>query len=407
VDNLNILQLNEDKLRNGIIEYAQLDCKILYLILMKFNSLIFDLYNLNINNYPTLPSLAFGIFRSKYLSKNTVPLITGQLFKDINQSYTGESTEFILPYGENLFYYDINSLYPYSMLKNNMPLGNIKAFEGDIFKKDPKALGFFEAIINTPNKLNIPVLQIHNNNKTISPLGRFKGWFFSEELKFARDNFGYNFEILRGYTFDDHNILHDYVNDLYNLRLQYDKSHPMNFIAKILMNSVYGRFGLKPILNEFIIIDKDDLDDFIDTSDINELFYLENKILLSFLDKNKINNNLQKSIASSEDIKSNIAVARAVTAYSRIVLSEIKKFCLDNNIKIFYFDTDSIFIDQPLPENLISKNIGQWKLEATIKEAVFIAPKVSGYIDNNGQEVVKFLIIYGSLIKLYSIYFLH
>jgi hypothetical protein len=40
----------------------------------------------------------------------------------------------------------------------------------------------------------------------------------------------------------------------------------MNFIAKILMNSLYGRFGLNPILPENILIDKDDLDDFIDSS---------------------------------------------------------------------------------------------------------------------------------------------
>jgi hypothetical protein len=31
---------------------------------------------------------------------------------------------------------------------------------------------------------------------------------------------------------------------MYNLRLQYPKSNPMNLIAKLLMNSLYGRFGM-------------------------------------------------------------------------------------------------------------------------------------------------------------------
>jgi len=69
VNNLTIEELNNNKLREEIIKYCNLDCKILYDILIKFNQFIFDLYELNINNYPTLPSLAFGIYRSKYLNK--------------------------------------------------------------------------------------------------------------------------------------------------------------------------------------------------------------------------------------------------------------------------------------------------------------------------------------------------
>ena len=31
---------------------------------------------------------------------------------------------------------------------------------------------------------------------------------------------------------------------MYKLRLEYSKSDPMNLIAKLLMNSLYGRFGM-------------------------------------------------------------------------------------------------------------------------------------------------------------------
>lgn len=40
------------------------------------------------------------------------------------------------------------------------------------------------------------------------------------------------------------NIFKEYVDTLYNLRLQYSKSEPLNYIAKILLNSLYGRFGM-------------------------------------------------------------------------------------------------------------------------------------------------------------------
>lgn len=57
--------------------------------------------------------------------------------------------------------------------------------------------------------------------------------------------FGYTFEILRGYQFKKGYIFKEYVNKMYNLRLQYDKGHPLNLIAKLLMNSLYGKFGMK------------------------------------------------------------------------------------------------------------------------------------------------------------------
>jgi hypothetical protein len=153
------------------------------------------------------------------------------------------------------------------------------------------------------------------------------------------------------------------------------------------MNSLYGRFGLNPILNNNIIINKDELDEFVDTSVINEIIDFDDKLLVGLIHKDKISNNLQETFA--QEIKSNVAIASSITAYSRMVLSNIKKYCLDNDINLYYFDTDSIFIDKPLPDHMVGKEIGLWKLENIIKEAVFIAPKVYGYIDIEGNEIVK------------------
>lgn len=357
VDNLNVTELNDYALRNEIIAYASLDCKILFDILIKFNQLIFELYNLSINKYPTLPSLAFGVFRSKYLKPDTIPLIKGQPFHNIKNSYTGGSVDVIINHGFNVYGYDINSLYPYSMSIFDVPMGDMKAFTGNIWNKFPDALGFFEVIVDAPKDLNIPVLQIRHNNQTISPVGKFKGWFFSEELRNAIDKFGYKIEILNGYIFDRGNIFKNYVTDLYNLRLTYDKTHPMNLIAKILMNSLYGRFGLNIILNNFIVIEKNELDDLVDHNVINDLIDLDHKFLISVLD-----DSFENSLISSFDtnVKSNIAVASSITAYSRMILADIKKYCLDNNITLFYFDTDSAFTSHPLPDHLVGKDIGQW-----------------------------------------------
>jgi len=65
--------------------------------------------------------------------------------------------------------------------------------------------------------------------------------------------------------------------------LNYPKSDPMNFIAKILLNSLYGRFGMDDNLSEIMVIDKDYYSDFENKffdnieklTDIGEYFLIE------------------------------------------------------------------------------------------------------------------------------------
>ena len=95
--------------------------------------------------------------------------------------------------------------------------------------------------------MKYPILQIHykgeNGIRTISPIGKFCGWFFSEELKNSL-KFGYKIKVLRGYQFFRGNIFNGWLEEQYKLRTSYPKSQPMNYIGKILLNSLYGRFGM-------------------------------------------------------------------------------------------------------------------------------------------------------------------
>ena len=106
-----------------------------------------------------------------------------------------------------------------------------------------------------PDNIKHPILQIHHDNMTISPTGSFSGMFYSEELNNAI-KLGYTIKILRGYYFSKYeNLFQDYIGTLYNLRLEFDKTHPMNYTAKLLMNSLYGRFGMSYQLSKTRVID--------------------------------------------------------------------------------------------------------------------------------------------------------
>jgi hypothetical protein len=163
-------------LKDETIKYCIQDCVSLYQVLSTFNQLIFEKYNLNINNYPTLSSLSFGIYRAHYLKDYKIPLIGGQILKDIREGYFGGHTDVYKTTGENLYVYDVNSLYPYVMSKYPMPVGNIKYFEGDIYKTEDKPFGFFLAEITAPDYLNVPILmtkaKINNTLRTLAPLGK-------------------------------------------------------------------------------------------------------------------------------------------------------------------------------------------------------------------------------------------
>lgn len=68
----------------------------------------------------TISGLALNLFLSKYY-KNNIPLINKKsIYTDLKPAYYGGMTEVYIPHGKNLFYYDINSLYPYASLNKQI-----------------------------------------------------------------------------------------------------------------------------------------------------------------------------------------------------------------------------------------------------------------------------------------------
>lgn len=209
-----------------------------------------------------------------------------------------------------------------------------------------------------------PILQIRHKTasgiKTISPVGTWNMWIFSEEM-YNAEKYGYKFNILSGYKFNKEVVFKDYVDYLYQLRIQYSKLDPYNLIAKILLNSLYGRFGMKEVNIKYEIISREEFSK-IEITLIKDYIEIENNILVG----------LHQETGDSS-INVSIAVAAAITAYSRIHMTKFKN---DPNIKLYYSDTDSVFVDKPFDPSLIdSKILGKLKLEYICEEAVFLGPK--------------------------------
>jgi len=340
-------------LRTETIKYCEQDCKTLYQIINIFQIKILKLFRLDVLKYPTLSALAFAIFRSKFLKDAKISIIEGELFNELKEAYTGGAVDVYKPYsekGKKVYRYDVNSLYPYVMQSFNMPVGNPTFFEGDISLVGPgssynlinKLFGFFE--LEAPKSMKVPLLQTRlktkNGDRTVAPLGTWRGTYFSEEL-FNAAKYGYKFKILRGYLFEEANIFKDYVEHLYNLKVNSLKDSPDYIISKLLLNTLYLRFGMKPHMETHLIVVSAETLKLNATKVITNVVDLKNgNELISFFDTHNWEDKTKK-----KTLNISIPIAAAVTACARIHMS---KFKTRDNFTLFYSDTDSIDIDEPL-----------------------------------------------------------
>jgi len=391
--------------KDEAIKYCKLDCFCLYEILVKFNENVFNKFQINIHSSLTAPALSMRIFKTHFMPENTIYQLLGKIEKDIRESYTGGAVDVYKPHNKigsyfsktfrKLYYYDVNSLYPTVMAQGEMPIGLPTIFEGDIRKIDSNAYGFFYCKITTPAYLEHPILQriikTSEGTRTIAGLGSWTGWISSIEMD-AVIKLGYTFEIIKGYQFEKGNLFNEYINRMYNLRLEYPKGHPMNLIAKLMMNSLYGKFGMK---NELTVVDIFKINDESDKTAFEKLidlwgnsihdWVISDNYVIVIRDKTlDIKTESEPVIYHGTDI--NIAIASAITSYARGYMSFFKNNSLFN---LYYSDTDSIVIDRPLSDSMVGNALGQLKLEFLIEKAVFLAPKVYALITDSGEEIVK------------------
>lgn len=247
--------------------------------------------------------------------------------------------------------------------------------------------GFAEAQIICPLDMARPVLPFHHEGKTIYPVGTWTGTYFSEELK-AVTKLGYKVTLIRGYEFTKFFPFNGYVNTFYNIK-KFSTGVERD-TAKFQLNNLYGYFGRKLITIITQNVHNKDLQGYLLTKIIKTITPINDEYttILSYNNINydilqKLNNELSMSHSAGDDInnihsfvKSNVALAAAVTSYARIHMIPFK---IDPNT--LYTDTDSIFTTKPLDPTLLGiamRELGQMKDELkgqVIEEAYFIGPK--------------------------------
>nr|AGJ98089.1 truncated plasmid-related DNA polymerase [Glomus sp. DAOM 240422] len=176
---------------------------------------------------------------------------------------------------------------------------------------------------------------------------------------------------------------------------QLNKQPTIRNLAKLLMNSMYGRFGMHPSLSQTNIYTEEQLENLAQQwLLLNRIDFGELSLVTTLLNQEWILENLgrQELIRALIDAgnNTNVAIASAVTAHSRMIINQYKLEALKLGRKLYYSDTDSLVLDGPLPEKYLDSAIlGKLKLEHVIKEGIFVMPKVYYLETEEGIEVTK------------------
>ncbi|XP_075515543.1 DNA polymerase-like [Primulina tabacum] len=356
-----------------LIPYLKQDILLLGGVMLKAQDLYRSQYHIDIEEVMTISSLSLKIFRMNYLDDDIFPIHIPTQNQDsfIRRGYYGGHFDVYKPYGENLHYYDVNSLYPFIMKSYPMPCG-IPVWHNKLESVGLDSLfGFIEAYVVCPTTISKPFLPYKDKNGTLLfPTGKFIGVYYSEELKFARD-LGYDIIPLRGYLFEKKSSpFEGFISHLYESRQEAKKAgdEAMTFIYKLLMNSLYGRFGMNPESTVTEICNQDKYEELMKKDNFQSAEKLTDHYYI-------VNYTVNSTIVDDTEWKapkmSAVQLSAAITACARIYM-----YPFISRPDCYYTDTDSIVLGSPLSDNLISSlELGKFKLECNVRKGIFLAPK--------------------------------
>ena len=341
-------------------EYLEHDVFALQQVLTKFWEMIYSIAG-NIGTLPmTLPSLAMRLFRMN-LGYSIACTNADRLKVHERLSYFGGRTECFYP-GEYdaINIYDINSQYPYAMLTGEFPI----SYVGEWVRGYDGKHGIYHASFSQPAH-TLPCMPILANN-SLSFQHEGTGYFTQPEIEQLL-SIGGDVQIHDGYVYHHTaNPFKEFVSTWYDIKKQAELTgdEGLRYTSKILMNSLYGKFGQQEYGYNIEIPKEGGIQQLIDSG--TEFREVGDCVVIG---------RYRPSATTF------VAIASYVTSYARTILYRHMKVATELGNRVVYCDTDSLHLlgDTPLPT---SPELGDLKLEYT-GSAVYIGKKLYTLPDIN------------------------
>lgn len=392
---IEIIKKDKDK----IIEYCLNDSLILYESLKNFQENIFRKYKLDPLKSLTITAFVFRLIRYRYIEDDTIENTSLALNKSmfIKESYQGGLSTVINPISEkyNINCIDINSSYPFAMTKE-LPIGKGKWINYEENIKIDDIFGFVDVMLSVKSPHIIsPLCLKYNRRLTEVNTEQARVILFSEELKFILKHGGEIIKIYKILSYKKGFPLSQFANDFYEMKKNAKNKAEIN-IYKLILNSAYGRFGLRfgkmgaiivnqdekkiieeitPSINEYNIIKSYNTND---NKDDISICFVNDESIDYYTSSSIKDKRLKNFLTVNENYTSRaLQIASAITSYGRIYLLETI-INLSKENKIYYADTDSIYFAGNIKsaEDLIGDELGEWGLEKYNHRGIFLRSKL-------------------------------
>ena len=272
---------------------------------------------------------------------------------------------------EDVYVYDINSMYPW--IYSTMPMPDIRTLRSvDSLAEDDLGFVMIGKIIAIVKRNKMPLIKLktglkHPNSSHYQDVLSINRLFVLTNLEYQYLIENYDIREIEDVHFlkaDENKQLHEAFSKFCQYWYKQKKDGRRDgdttkeWFAKLMLNSLYGKFGQFESQYE------------------NYHLTSEDGIL--------VKEDVSKYVDSMWD--ADLAVASYITAYGRVKLAnDINTVGLD---RFCYCDTDSLHVLGEAEELDVGLELGQWKLEGISKRSKFIQPKTYGeFIDGKWHSV--------------------
>lgn len=362
-------------------KYCELDCKILWDGYHKFRQMMLEHTDLDIDNILTVASLSHKYFVKRGCYEGVYELGgSPQLFIQGcvvgGRTMTAENKKIML--NEKVNDFDAVSLYPSAMAR--MPgflKGLPKVLANLTYEFLQQQDGYFVEVLVQSVGINrkFPLMSQVNDkgvrmfdNSMVGQIIRVDKTTLEDLIEFQQ----IKFQVVRGYYFNDgyNTKIGEVIKYLFEKRLELKKiGNPAEMIYKLIMNSGYGKSIMKPVESETKFFDDERSAKVYITRHYNWI-----TSFVKFGNKTKV---CKMQVLSKHFNIAHVGVC--ILSMSKRIMNEVMCLAEDNDLDLYYQDTDSMHIKDydiatlsskfadKYGRTLIGKNMGQFHSDFDLK----------------------------------------
>ena len=323
------------------------------------------------NFQPTIAGQAFTAWRHKHMRTDVYVHANKRVLEGERDAYSGGRTS-VFRLGKipgDAYVLDVNSLYPSEMAIHDFPTNLLSTAHNPSIRELAGTLERMCVIARCTLTTDEDAYVHRTPERILFPVGTFTATLTTPELIYAFEH-NHIDSVSDMYVYDKAPLFKSFVHDLYAARQRYKRAgdKAFQFMCKMVMNSLYGKFGQKAM--RFETIRK------AYPGEPPELLVQdgENDPVVHYRVRAGMLQRLNKGEEGRDSIPS---IAAHVTAYGRMRLLALMNIASRENV--YYCDTDSLFVNtegfDALMDEMSETRLGALKLESVTDDLEIFGPK--------------------------------